>query len=210
MHTMFFYALIAAAGVASACGGTPVNPGNPGQERVAPPDTFIVTTAGGTRLAGAAARVDIRYSDAGREPEVEIAFSASADGGGSWATQSVAPSDFLKTLSLSAVVVSGPVARGQASVQLNRQEGSPSFASGGVLQLRIQGGRMAGETSGTSADFTARFEGPFVVTCAVPPASLATAAPASTSNDARLPLVVDEQFESALCQPYASLAGRSR
>ena len=208
MHTMF-YTLIAAAGVACACGGTPVNPADPRQERAAAPDTFVVTTAGGTRLAGAAARVDIRYSDAGREPEVEIAFSASADSGRSWAIQSMAPADFLKTLTLSAGVISGPLARGQASVQLNPQGGAPSFAAGGVLQLRIQGRRMTGETSGTSADFSARFEGPFVVTCAVPAAALAEAAPASSSNDTRLPLVVDEQFESTLCKPYASLAGRS-
>jgi hypothetical protein len=56
----------------------------------------------------------------------------------------------------------------------------------------------------------AKFEGPFVVTCAVPASSMAGAAPMPSTGGGRASLVVDDKFETALCRPYATLGGWSR
>ena len=57
-------------------------------------------------------------------------------------------------------------------------------------------------------DQSATFAGEFVVTCAVPGASIRASAPTPGGAGAHPTLVVDEKFESALCKPYAGLAGR--
>jgi hypothetical protein len=192
------FVTIAAIG---ACGGTQVNPDN--GERPAPPDRLMVTTRASARFSGPAARIDIRHVNPSKQPDVEIAFSASGNAG-TWAIQATPRSDFLRTFTLSANVVDRPLEPGYASVQVASPDGAATLASSGLLQLRLQSGRIAGEVDSNAELFAATFEGPFVVTGAVPagataPQSSATETPA---------LVVDETFESALCKPYAALARR--
>lgn len=170
----------------------------------------MVTTNAGMRLTGAPARVEIKYLDVARAPKVEVFLSASDSVGRTWASQARVSSDFLETFTLSAQVVDRPLKPGNASIQVSRPGADASFAPSGLLNLHLQAGRLVGETSGMRDQFSAKFEGPFAVTCAVPAASMAVGAPAPTSENALPTLVVDEKFESALCKRYATLAGRSR
>lgn len=175
----------------------------------APPDRFMVTTNTGMRLTGAAARVEIKYLDVARAPKVEVFLSASDSVGRTWASQARVSSDFLETLTLFAQVVDRPLQPGNAGVQVSRPGADASFAPSGLLKLRLQAGRLVGETSGMKDQFSAKFEGPFVVTCSVPAASMGAEAPAPTSENALPTLVVDQKFESALCKRYAPPADRA-
>ena len=180
----------------------------PDSELAAPPNQFVVTTGTGTQLSGPAARIDIRHVDAAQPPDVEIAFSASGNSGRTWSVLSAAPADFLQTHALTARVVDGRVGVGTASVQVSLEGKEASATPGGLLSLRLYAGRLMGEASRMDAEFAARFEGPFVVTCAVPAPLIAGDAPASSGGSTPPTLTVDEQFESALCRPYAKLGGR--
>jgi hypothetical protein len=180
----------------------------PDGELAAPPNQFVVTLGSGSQLTGPAARIDIRHVDAAQPPDVEIAFSASGNAGRTWSVLSAAPADFLQTLTLTARVVDGRVGVGTASVQLSVDGKDALAAPRGLLSVRLYAGRLMGEASRMDADFAARFEGPFVVTCAVPASLAAGDAPASSGSGAPQTLTVDEHFESALCRPYATLAAR--
>jgi hypothetical protein len=194
---------------AAALGGSQWTAGLKNEEP-APPERFVVTTNAGVRHTGAAARVEIKYPDAAKAPEVEVILWATNSLGQTWAVQLMAPSDFLNTLTLSAQVVDRPLQPGNASVQVSLPGADASFTPSGLLRLRLQAGRLVGEASGMTDEFSAEFEGPFVVTCAVPAASMAVGAPAPTSENALPTLVVDEMFESTLCKRYKALAGWSR
>lgn len=195
--------------MAAAAGGFRCTPGQH-NEQAAPPDRFVVTTKAGIRLTGAAARIEIKHLDAAKAPEVEVVLSTSDSSGRIWAVQSTPPLDFLEALTLSARVVDRPLKLGNASVQVSLPGADASFSPSGLIKLRVQAGRLMGEASGMNDKFSAKFEGPFVVTCSVPAASMAAVAPSPTSGTALPTLVVDEKFESALCKRYAALAGRSR
>jgi hypothetical protein len=194
---------------AAALGGSQWTAGLKNEEP-APPERFVVTTHAGMRFTGAAARVEIQPLDTARAPEIEVVLSAADSLGRTWAVQLMAPSDFLNTLTLSARVVDGPLQPGTANVQTSLPGADASFAPSGLLRLRLQAGWLVGEARGMTDEFSAEFEGPFVVTCAVPAASMAVGAPAPTSENALPTLIVDERFESTLCKPYKALAGRSR
>jgi hypothetical protein len=122
----------------------------------------------------------------------------------------VASPDFLETRSLTARVVNRLLEPGTASVQVRLTTADATAATSGLLSLRLYGGRLVGETSRMSDEFAAQFEGPFVLTCAVPASLTAVGAPASIAKDTPSTLIVDETFESALCQPYAAVGGWSR
>jgi hypothetical protein len=196
--------LLVASTLAGACREADLSPG---AEQPAPPDTFVVTTRAGERLLGAAARIDIKHQRRGEAPEIEITVSASSELGSTWAVQAAALPDFLRSRVLSADVVDRPLDGGTASVQVAKARADAAFSPAGRLQLRIDGGRLIGEVSGAANDFAASFAGPVVVTCAVPSEAMASGAPAPTSANTATVLVVDTMFESALCRPYADLAG---
>ena len=181
-------------------------------ERTAPPDQFVVTTKAGMRLTGPAARIDIRHAGPAGTPDVEVFFSASGGSGQTWSVQSVASPDFLETHSLTARVVDGLLGPGKASVQMRPATAESTAATAGLLSLRLSAGRLVGDTSRMSDELAAAFDGPFVVTCAVPASSAVAGAPAPAPNaqETRPTLIVDEKFESALCRPYAALGGWSR
>jgi hypothetical protein len=200
--------LLAAALAAAGCDRTDV--AGPDHERPAPPNSFVVTTGAGVQLSGSAARIDIRHADAAQPPDVEISFSATGGGGGNWSVLTAAPAEFLQTLNLTARVVDGRVGPGTATVQGAAAGGEVAAASTGLLSLRLYAGRLSGEASRMEDALAARFDGPFIVTCSVPAASLAGAAPAPAADGARPALIVDEAFESAACKPYATLGGWSR
>ena len=208
--------LLVAAFAAAGCDRSEVEPNQgptraePRSERPAPPDTFIVTTNAGAQLTGAAARIDIRHADAAQPPDVEISISATGGFGGTWSALTEAPPEFLKTLRLTARVVDGRVVPGTATVQAGRGNVEASAARAGLMSLRLYDGRLMGEASRMDDEHAARFDGPFIVTCAVPAALVAVDAP-TPSADGRWPtLIVDEAFASALCRPYAALGGWSR
>jgi hypothetical protein len=180
----------------------------PDGELAAPANQFVVTMGSGSQLTGPAARIDIRYVDAAQPPDVEIAFSASGNSGRTWSVLSAAPADFLQSLALTARVVDGRVGIGTASVQVSLDGKEANAAPGGLLSVRLYAGRLMGEASRMDDEFAARFEGPFVVTCAIPASLSAGDAPVSSGSGAPQTLTVDEHFESALCRPYATLAGR--
>jgi hypothetical protein len=182
----------------------------PDRELAAPPNQFLVTTNAGTQLTGPAARIDIRYMDAAKAPDVEVMFSASGSAGRSWSVVSAAPADFLERHSLTARVVDGRVVPGTASVQVRVGDAEDTAAPEGLLSLRLYSGRLIGEASRMADEFAATFEGPFIVTCAVPAALMPGGAPASSADNTPPTLIVDETFESALCRPYATLGGWSR
>jgi hypothetical protein len=205
LRTIFCMVIMAAA----AAGGVRWTAGLE-NEQAAPPDRFVVTTNAGMRLIGAAAKVEIKYLDAAKAPAVEVVLSASDRLGRTWALLSTASSDFLETLTLSASVIARPLQSGNVSVQVNFLGADASFAPSGLLHLRLQAGRLVGETSGMSDDFAAKFEGPFVVTCAVPADFMGAGAPTPTSENVLPLLIVDEKFESALCRRYIALAGQPR
>jgi len=182
----------------------------PDGELPAPPNLFVVTTKAGARLTGPAARIDIRYADAAKAPDVEISFSASGGAGRTWSVLTAAPADFLQTLGLTARVVDDRVVPGTASVQARLGDAADIPAPAGLLSLRLYAGRLMGEASRMDDQLAATFEGPFIVTCAVPAAMLAGEAPASSTADPRPTLAVDEAFATELCRPYATLGGWSR
>jgi len=192
---------------AIAAGGCRPSVIDPNSERAAPPDQFVVTTKAGMRLTGPAARIDVRHVVPAGTPEVEVFFSASGGSGQTWSVQSVASPDFLETHSLTARVVDGLLGPGKASVQMRPATADTTAATGGMLSLRLSAGRLVGDTSRMSDELAAAFDGPFVVTCAVPasPAGGEAPAPAPIAQETRPTLIVDEKFESALCQPYAAL-----
>jgi len=196
--------------VTLALGGCRQTAVGPDAELAAPPNQFVVTTKAGTQLTGPAARIDIRHVDAAKAPDVEVTFSASGSPDRNWSVLSAAPPEFLKTLSLTARVVDAGLAPGTASVQVRLDDAEGTAAPAGLLSLRLYAGRLMGEASRMDDVFAATFEGPFVVTCAVPAALMAGGAPASSADDTRPTLTVDEAFESALCRPYATLGGWSR
>jgi hypothetical protein len=200
-------ALLVATLAVGGCRDTAVGPDG---ELAAPPNQFVVTTRTGAQLTGPAARIDIRHVDAAKPPDVEIAFSASGNSGRTWSVLSSAPADFLETLALTARVVDGHVGAGTASVQVRLDDTESTSAPGGLLSLRLYAGRLMGETSRMNDEFAARFEGPFVVTCAVPASLIAGEAPASSAGTTPPTLTVDESFESDLCRRYATLGGWSR
>ena len=177
----------------------------PEREQAAPPDRFLVTTATGQRHTGAAAKVEIKYLDATKAPQVEVTFSASSSSGDTWGAYSTVPPDFLETLTLSARVMDRPLEPGDASIQVSPQGGETSFAPSGRLNLHLLSGWLVGDASGMSDKFAAKFEGPVVVTCAVPSSLMGVEAP-TAAEDGELPtLVVDEKLESELCKRYATL-----
>jgi hypothetical protein len=61
-------------------------------------------------------------------------------------------------------------------------------------------------------EHAARFDGPFIVTCAVPGTAAAAevAPPTPSAGEAPPALMVDDAFESALCRPHATLGGWDR
>ncbi len=176
-------------------------------EQPAVEEQFVVTTSTGIRLVGMAARVEIKYPDVAQAPQVEIVFSAANASERFWAVQAFPSADFLKTHILSAQVVDRPLTLGKASVQVSQSGGDAVFSPGGLLTVQLRQGRLVGETRGMGDEFSARFDGPFVVTCAVPATALTVEAPIPTSGNAVPILAVDERFESALCQPLRTLAG---
>ena len=198
-------ALLVATLAVGGCRETTVEPDG---ELAAPPGQFVVMTRAGTQLTGPAARIDIRHVDAATPPDVEIAFSASGAAGRTWSALAAAPAGFLETLALTARVVDGHVGPGTASVQVRVGDAEGNAAPAGLFSLRLYAGRLMGEASKMDDELAARFEGPFVVTCAVPAGSSTGEAPASTAANVHPTLTVDEVFESALCRPYATLGGR--
>ena len=205
MHTTTACALLVATLALGGCRESTVGPDG---ELAAPPNQFVVTTGNGTQLTGPAARIDIRHVNPAQPPDVEIAFSASGTSGRTWSMLSAAPADFLQTLALTARVVDGRLGVGTATVQVSPSGNEATAAPGGLVSLRLYAGRLTGEASRMDDQFAARFEGPFVVTCAVPASLAAGDAPASNADSARPTLTVDERFESELCRPYANLSGR--
>ena len=199
-------ALLVAALAVGGCRQAGVGPEH---ELPAPPNTFLVTTGAGRQLTGTPARIDIRYADATKAPDVEIMFSASGEGDPTWSVLAAAPADFLNTQRLTARVIDGRIVPGTASVQM-RVDLDDTAAPDGLLSLRFYAGRLEGEASRMDEALAARFEGPFVVTCAVPPALMPGGTSAPSANTSQSTLVVDEAFESALCRPYATFAGWSR
>ncbi len=199
--------LLVATLAAGGCRETTVGPDG---ELPAPPNQFVVTTKAGRQLSGPAARIDIRHVDAAQAPDVEISFSASGGSGRTWSVLSAASADVLQTLSLTARVVDGRVVPGTASVQARLGDADGTAAPAGLLSLRLYAGRLIGEASRMDDELAATFEGPFIVTCAVPAALMRGEAPAPSAADPRPTLTVDEAFESALCRPYATLGGWSR
>jgi hypothetical protein len=191
-----------------ALGGCREHTVAPDGELAAPPNQFVVMTGTGAQLTGPAARIDIRHVDAAKPPDVEIAFSASGNSGRTWSVLSAAPGEFLRTLALTARVVDGRVGVGTASVQVSLEDKEARAAPEGLLSVRLYAGRVMGEASRMDAEFAAKFEGPFVVTCAVPASLAAGEAPASSAPGTPPTLTVDERFESDLCRPYATLGGR--
>jgi hypothetical protein len=200
VQAALFSGLLAAA----ACNSGVVGPGT---ERPAPPDSFLVTTNAGTQLTGPAARIDIRHVDATQPPAVEISFSAAGGSGGSWSALIAAPPGFLQTFNLTARVVDGQVVPGTATVQATIAGGDSTAVTAGVLSLQLRAGRLTGEARRIDNERMATFEGPFVVTCAVPAALFTQGAPAPSTEQLPPTLVVDENFESAPCAPYATLGG---
>ena len=192
-----------------AAGGCRQAGAGPEHELPAPPNTFLVTTGAGRQLTGTPARIDIRYVDAAKAPDVEIMFSASGEGDQTWSVLAAAPAEFLAAQRLTARVVDGRIVPGTASVQ-RRVDLDDTAAPGGLLSLRLYAGRLEGEASRMSDEFAARFEGPFVVTCAVPPTLMPGGTSAPSANASQSTLVVDEAFESAPCRPYATFGGWSR
>lgn len=222
MRSAFAPAIVAAA-LAAALGAAAVSPPGassaPGTasdaamsldakaERPAPPDRFVVETAEGRRLSGAPARIDIRHLDALQAPQIEVTVSAGDDEGQVWGFRAWAPSSFPGMPGFTAHIVRGPLGPGQAGVEHGRAAADTRSATGGTLQLALREGRLTGRAHANGA--SARFEGPYAVSCAVPASAPAAAASAATPTpEAPLPvLVVDERFESPLCKPYAQLAG---
>ena len=200
-------ALLVATFAVGGCRDTAVGPDG---ELAAPPNQFVVTTRTGAQLTGPAARIDIRHVAAAQPPDVEVAFSASGNSGRTWSVLSAAPADFLDTLALTARVVDGQVGAGTASVQVRVDDKESTAAPGGLLSLRLYGGRLMGETSRMDDEFAARFEGPFVVTCAVPASALPGEAPSASAAGTQPTLTVDDAFQSDLCRRYATLGGWSR
>jgi hypothetical protein len=209
MHEAIACTLLVAALAVGGCGQTTTGPD---AERPAPPDQFVVTTQAGTQLSGPAARIDIRYVDAAQAPDVEISFSASAGTGRTWSVVAAALPEFLDARSLTARVVDSRITAGTATVQASVAGQDATAAPGGLLSLRVYGGRLMGETSRMGDELAARFEGPFVVTCAVPAALMSDAPQAADPGSTQPTLIVDEAFESEPCRRHelTSVAGRGR
>jgi hypothetical protein len=167
-------------------------------------------TNAGAQLTGAAARIDIRHANAPQPPDVEISISATSSSGVTWSALTAAPPEFLETLSLTARVVDGRVVPGTATVQAGRANADASAAPAGLMSLRLYSGRLVGEASRMDDEHAARFDGPFIVTCAVPAALVAVDAPTPGADGPRPTLIVDDAFASAPCRPYAALGGWSR
>jgi hypothetical protein len=167
-----------------------------------------VTTNAGAQLTGPAARIDIRHVEATRPPDGDTRFSPPGGSGRTWSALIAAPPGFLQTLELTARVVDGPVVAGTATVEATTG-GESTAAAEGVLSLQLRAGRLTGEARRMDGERMATFEGPFVVTCAVATALTTQDAPAPGTGQVPPTLVVDENFASASCRPYATLGGWS-
>lgn len=191
-------AALAVALVTPAC-AVPEEPGAP--------ERFEVSLVNSVPLRGAAARVDIRHKGGTALPIVEVTFSAS-DNERTWAAHVLAPPLFLQTLKLAVQVSDRPLVPGRASVQTGAPGADVSLARDGLLQLSLRHGRLEGSyvpTADRGGAAAVRFAGPYVVSCSVPASALATnAAAAGGATGAG---IVDENFTSTLCKPYAALGG---
>jgi hypothetical protein len=177
------------------------------EEQPAPPDRFVLTAGDGQRFTGADARIDIRFTDRSAPADVELSFATSNAVGGTWATRARPSGDFLQRRSLGAPIKTGALEPGEAAVERTSAEGSWTQAGSGELQLKLEGNQLVGEFSRTPAGFEARFAGPFVVTCSVPQ-SIGGSNPPAPEGGGPPVLVVDTNFETELCRPFAALAGR--
>lgn len=189
--------------ILSMAAATRVAAVEPALEEPQPPDGFVVTTAAGQRLVGGPARIMIRFTDPTAPPVVEVAFSATDQAGRRWAAHVMATPALLATRSLSAMVVDRPLQAGEAAVEFERDGTEPAFATTGRLRLALRQGRLDGEADGMAEIMAARFAGPFVASCAIPPAAAMVTAPASA--DAPPALMVDNDFASPLCAPFRRL-----
>jgi hypothetical protein len=206
MRNILARTLLAATLAMGACRQSPAGPDG---ELPAAPNQFLVTTKAGAQLTGAAARIDVRHVDAAKAPDVEVTFSASG-ASGTWSVVLAALPDFLTTLRLTARVGDGQIVPGTATVQVRRGDAEGVAAPAGLLSLHLHAGRLMGEASRMDNEFAATFEGPFIVTCAVPAALIGAGGPASDTANTSPTLTVDEDFESPPCRPYATLGGWSR
>ncbi|KFE72075.1 hypothetical protein DB31_0336 [Hyalangium minutum] len=179
----------------------------PSEEQPAPPDRFVLTTRDGQRFTGADARIDIRFTERTAPADVELSFTTSDAAGGTWAALARPPVDFLRLRSLGVPIATGALGPGQAAVERRSAEGTSTLADSGELQLKLEDNKLVGEFSRTPAGFEARFAGPFVVTCSVPQ-SAGGPNPPSPEGGGSLVLVVDTNFETELCRPFAALAGQ--
>lgn len=178
--------------------------GNSDIEQPAPAERFVVTTSDGQQLTGPDARIDIRFFPGATVPDVEMFFMASDASGNSWAARARPSPDFLQRRTHTAAVMTGPLEVGHATVERRSSVGALQLAPSGELRLRLENRLLQGELSRASGGLDARFGGPFAVTCSVP----MSGGQAPTGDSGGSALTVDTAFETALCRPFAALAGR--
>jgi hypothetical protein len=198
--SLFFWAL-ALVMVGAAPAAAAAHP----DELAALPNTLVVELQGGQRLVGAPARIDIKHPQAGAAPRVEVVLWARSAAGEAWSAHAIAPAGFLAERVLQAAVSDRSLLEGQASVQHAIPLGELVFAASGRLELSLQGGRLSGTVTGADQQVIARFEGPVSMTCAVPAATLTGGLASPQSETLLQALLVDTNFESALCKPHAGL-----
>jgi len=170
-------------------------------ERPAPQDPFAIDLSTGLRLTGPAARIDLTFEVGAMAPAVELHFRG-ARGASAYAVRALLEPRVLRGDSAEATLTVAPLRVGLASAELTDTSDQTTFAERGTLQLALASRTLQGEVRADA--FSATFAGPVVLTCSIP-AGRGDGASAPTPEGTGSVLVLDADFSSVQCKPYAAL-----
>lgn len=103
-----------------------------------------------------------------------------------------APSDFTRTRALRATVARGHLARGQAYIQIENEQGPPTFVGKGSIVLTLANGTISGQSEG-EGNVELEFSGPTLVSCAIPAGLVADAAVPIAVGEAKGEVLIDDE-----------------
>ncbi|RYZ41340.1 MAG: hypothetical protein EOO71_12405 [Myxococcaceae bacterium] len=140
-------------------------------ERPQPPGAVTVRTGTGT-FEAPSVRLIATFTEGDAPPTMEVALSAQAGDGRSWAVLvPVAPS-FPTKKHATARLTTMPLRVGMASAELRSLSGPSTLANDGTLELNVIGRDVRGTVRTNEAGLSATFQGPLFVECMVPVAWL--------------------------------------
>ncbi|WP_147448914.1 hypothetical protein [Corallococcus terminator] len=176
-------------------------------EQPQPPGAVTVRTDAGT-FEAPSVRLIATFKEGDAPATLEVALSAQAGDGRSWAVLVPVAPTFPKQKHATARLTTTPLRVGMASAERRAPSGPPMLANDGTLELDVTGREVRGTVRTEEAGLSGTFQGPLSVECMVPAAWLQAAdareapgAPVPVAASARGDAVVpDEAQSTARCR----------